>query len=85
MAARSSPDGKTVELNSLDLFNGNQYMYHAVFTIIDANHHAENWTYMMPGDKPLRAHLDPKRAQVEQLVPDTNGLSSRYRQTSATS
>ena len=87
MVARPSPDGKSVEFDFLDLSGGNQYghMYHAVFTVIDADHHTEDWTYMMPGDKPLRAHLDPKRAQVEQLVPDTNGLSSRYRQTSATS
>jgi hypothetical protein len=65
MVARTSPDGKTVEFDFLDLSGGNQYghMYHAVFTIIDANHHTEDWTYMMPGDKPLRAHLDLKRAQ----------------------
>jgi hypothetical protein len=33
-------------------------MYHAVFTAIDANHHTEEWTYMMPGDKPMHAHFD---------------------------
>jgi len=65
MAARTSPHGKTVEFDFLDLSGGNQFghMYHAVFTIIEANHHTEDWTYMMPGDKPLRAHLDLKRAQ----------------------
>jgi len=64
MVARTSPDGKKVEFDFLDLSGGNEYghMYHAVFTIIDANHHTEDWTYMMPGDKPLRAHLDLKRA-----------------------
>jgi hypothetical protein len=36
-------------------------MYHAVFTIIDSNHHTEDWTYMMPGDKPVHAHLDLQR------------------------
>jgi len=63
MVARTSQDGKTVEFDFLDLAGGNEYghMYHAVFTIIDANHHTEDWTYMMPGDKPLRAHLDLKR------------------------
>jgi hypothetical protein len=65
MTARSTPDGKKVEFDFLDLSGGNQYghMYHAVFTIIDANHHIEDWTYMMPGDKPLHARLDLQRAQ----------------------
>jgi hypothetical protein len=65
MVARTSPDGKTVEFDFLDVAGGTQYghMHHAVFTIIDANHHTEDWTYMMPGEKPVRAHLDLKRAQ----------------------
>jgi hypothetical protein len=63
MVARSSPDGKSVEFDFLDLSGGNQYghMYHAVFTMIDANHHTEDWTYMMPGDKPMHAHMDLQR------------------------
>jgi hypothetical protein len=45
MVARTSPNGKTVEFDFLDLSGGNQYghMYHAVFTVIDANHHTEDW------------------------------------------
>jgi hypothetical protein len=66
MVARTSPDGKTVEFDFLDLAGGNQFghMYHAVFTIIDANHHTEEWTYMTPGDKPIRARLDLQRVQA---------------------
>ena len=65
MVARNSPDGKTVEFDFLDLSGGNQHghMFHGVFTVIDANHHIEDWTYMMPGDKPLQAHVDLKRAE----------------------
>jgi phage tail protein X len=65
MVARKSADGKTVEFDFVDLSGANQYghMHHAVFTIIDANHHLEDWTYMMPGDKPVHAHIDLKRAQ----------------------
>lgn len=65
MTARASADGKTVEFDFVDLSGGNQYghMYHSVFTILDANHHVEDWTYMMPGDKPMHAHMDLKRAQ----------------------
>lgn len=63
MIARTSPDGKTVEFDFADLSGGNQFghMYHAVFKIIDANHHSEDWTYMMPGDKPMHAHMDLQR------------------------
>ena len=65
MVARPSTDGKTVEFDFADLSGGNAHghMYHAVFTIIDANHHIEDWTYLMPGDKPLHAHMDLERAK----------------------
>jgi hypothetical protein len=65
MVARTSPDGKKVEFDFLDLSGSNQHghMDHGVFTLIDANHHIEDWTYMMPGDKPIHAHMDLKRVQ----------------------
>ena len=65
MVARPSADGKTVEFDFVDLSGGNQFghMYHAVFTIVDANRHIEEWTYMMPGDKPAHARIDLKRVQ----------------------
>jgi hypothetical protein len=65
MTGKISPDGKQVEFEFADLSGGNQYghMYHAVFTLIDANHHTEDWTYMMPGDKPMHAHFNLQRAQ----------------------
>jgi len=63
MVARKSDDGKTVEFDFADLSGGNQYghMYHAVFHVIDTNHHTEDWTFMMPGDKPMHAHMDLQR------------------------
>jgi hypothetical protein len=63
MVARKSADGKTVEFDFVDLSGSTQYghMHHAVFTAIDANHHTEDWTYMMPGDKPMHAHFDLHR------------------------
>jgi hypothetical protein len=65
MTARTSPDGKTVEFDFLDVAGGTEYghMNHAVFTVLDSNHHVEDWTYMMPGDKPVHARIDLKRAQ----------------------
>ena len=65
MVARTSPDGKTVEFDFVDVAGGTQYghMHHAVFTLIDANHHIEEWTYMTPGDKPVHAHFDLQRTK----------------------
>jgi hypothetical protein len=65
MVARTSPDGKTVEFDFIDVAGSTKYgnMYHAVFTTIDANHHTEDWTYMLPGDKAMRAHFDLTRAK----------------------
>jgi hypothetical protein len=66
MVARPSAGGKAVEFDLVDISGGTQrgHMHHAVFTVIDANHHIEDWTYMMPGDKPMHAHLDLQRTQT---------------------
>ena len=66
MAGKMSPDGKTVEFEFLDVDGSTQYghMHHALFTIIDANHHIEDWTYIMPGDKPMQAHMDLQRIKT---------------------
>jgi hypothetical protein len=65
MVGNMSPDGKTVEFDFLDVAGSTQYghMHHAVFTVIDANHHTEDWTYMEPGDKPVHAHIDLQRTK----------------------
>jgi hypothetical protein len=61
MTGKMSPDGKKVEFEFLDIAGNPQYhMHHAVFTIIDANHHTEDWTFMMK-DKPIHAHFDLHR------------------------
>ena len=65
MTAKASADGKIVEFDFLDVAGGteNGHMHHAVFTLVDLNHHTEDWTYMMPGDKPVHAHMDLQRAK----------------------
>src|SRR5262249_21414555 len=65
MVSKLSPDGKTVQFEFLDIAGNLQYghMQRAAFTIIDANHHTEDWTFLMPGDKPVFAHFDLKRKQ----------------------
>ncbi len=62
-------------------------MDHAVFTIIDANHHFEDWTYMMPGDKPMHARFDltrtiskPKGFQGNRMDREWNDNQPIYRQ-----
>jgi hypothetical protein len=65
MVGKMTPDGKTIDFEFIDVAGSTQYghMHHAVFTVIDANHHTEDWTYMMPGDKPVRAHFDLQRTK----------------------
>jgi hypothetical protein len=62
MTGKMSPDGKTVEFEFKDISGNPEYhMHHSLFTMIDANHHREDWTFMMK-DKPIHAHFDLHRA-----------------------
>ena len=65
MVARPSADGKTVEFDLVDAPGSNQvgHVSHAVFTIIDANHHIEDWTFMLADGTLVHGHMDFKRAQ----------------------
>jgi hypothetical protein len=65
MEAKTSADGKTVEFDFLDVAGSTHYghMHHAAFTFLDENHHIEDWTYMMPGDKLGHAHFDLQRTK----------------------
>ena len=61
MTGKRSPDGKSVEFELKDISGSTEeHMHHSVFTIIDANHHTEDWTFMMK-DKPIHAHFDLHR------------------------
>ena len=61
MTGKMSPDGKMVEFELKDISGSSEiHMHHAVFTLIDANHHTEDWTFMM-NDKPIHAHFDLQR------------------------
>ena len=66
MVGKMSPDGKTVEFDFLDVTGNLQYghMQHAKFTIIDENHHTEDWTFAgAQGDASVRAHFDLQRTK----------------------
>ena len=61
MTGKMSPDSKTVEFELKDISGSTEYhMHHSVFTLINANHHTEDWTFMMK-DKPVHAHFDLQR------------------------
>jgi hypothetical protein len=65
MEGKISPDGKVIEFDLMDVAGGMQkgHMHHAVFTLIDADHHTEDWTFMLPGDQSVRAHFDLSRTK----------------------
>ena len=63
MIGKLSPDGKTVEFEFADISGNAKYghMHHGKFTYIDANHHLEDWTFMLPGDQAMHAHVEMHR------------------------
>ena len=58
MVGKLSSDGRTVDFDFLDVSGGaaQGYMDHATFTIVDADHHVEDWGVLTAG-KHLRAHM----------------------------
>ena len=64
MVGQVSPDGNKLEFEFLDVAGGTQkgHMHHVVFTFIDADHHTEDWTFMV-GDKAAPAHFELRRTK----------------------
>ncbi len=62
MVAKASSAGRKIEFEFLDVKGNMEYghMHGAVFTIVDENHHTEDWTFMR-GDKPYHAHVELRR------------------------
>lgn len=65
MQGKLSPDGKTVTFDFLDVSgNAERFLMHdAAFTLIDANHHIEEWTYITSGKPPMRGRAEFKRTK----------------------
>ena len=65
MTAKPLIDDKTLDFDFVDVTGNLQYghMQHSTFTVVDANHHTEDWTFLMPGDKLMHAHMDLTRAK----------------------
>ncbi len=65
LVARRSPDQKSVEFDFFDISGSTEpvYLNHFTFNIISADHHTEDWTFMLPDGTRLRAHFDLTRAK----------------------
>lgn len=67
MAATSSPDGKTIAFDFMDATNlatpEAGHMQRVVFTLVDSNHHTEDWTFAGDG-KEMKEVFDLHRAEV---------------------
>jgi hypothetical protein len=69
MTGRVAPDGKTLDFDFLDVsnFSSNQFghVQHVVITLLDADHHSEDWIFMVQGGgPPVHAHYDLQRSKV---------------------
>ena len=56
MQGKLSPDGNTVTFDFLDVSGNTEkfLMHDAMFTMVDADHHIEAWTYSLHGKPPTR-------------------------------
>jgi hypothetical protein len=69
MTATASPDDKTITFDYFDATNlatpDAGHMQRVVFTIVDANHHTEDWTFADHG-KEVKEFFDLHRSEVAQ-------------------
>jgi hypothetical protein len=63
MEGRASADGKTLTFEMVDLTGPTTHghMNRAVFTLIDKDHHVQEWTYVMPGGATITARFELRR------------------------
>jgi hypothetical protein len=66
--ASVSPDGKTITFDYLDATNlatpDAGHMQRVVLTVIDANHHTEDWTFNAGQGKEMKEFFDLHRSEV---------------------
>jgi len=63
MEGKVSPDGNSVEFTLIDItgYTEKGFMNRVAFTIVDGNHHNEESTWMLPGNKSFRAAVALQR------------------------
>ena len=71
MVARKLQDRKTVGFDFVDISGSTMpaYLHNFVFTIIDGDHHTEDWTFMLQNNQELHAHFDLRRVVRSVSVP----------------
>ena len=63
MAGKLTPDGKSINFEFLDISGEMKYhMHHSLINLGDAEHHSEDWTFMV-GDRPVIAHMELQRVK----------------------
>ncbi|MGH7566160.1 MAG: hypothetical protein ACREK2_04945 [Gemmatimonadota bacterium] len=66
MIGTRSEDGKTFDFELEEIGGDPTYhMHHIVFTVVDADHHTEEFTFMM-GDKPMHARFELTRTETRE-------------------
>jgi len=63
MTGRLSDDGKRLEFDFADIGGNTKvgHMHNAAFTIIDDDHHTEEWTFVLPNGQVVHATFDLRR------------------------
>jgi hypothetical protein len=65
MTGKASADGKSFDFTFAELAGSNKFghMHHGTFTIVDPDHHVEEWTWMGPNNQPIHVRMDLHRVQ----------------------
>ena len=71
LVARDSTDSKIADFEFADISGSKSplYLQRFVFTLVDPDHHTEDWTFLLADDQRLHAHFDLKRANASTSTP----------------
>ncbi len=65
MFGNMSQDGKKIEFDFADISGSTKvgHMHQAAFTVVDEDHHIEDWTFHLPNGQVVHARFDLQRAK----------------------
>jgi hypothetical protein len=71
LVARRFPDPKIADFELADISGSRKplFLRHLVFTVIDPDHHTEDWTFVLENGAELRARFDVRRVAPSVAVP----------------
>jgi hypothetical protein len=69
LVAGKSKDPNSVDFHFFDISGSKNpaYLERFTFTVMDADHHTEDWTFLLPDNQTLHAHFDLKRVKARSL------------------